>query len=326
MAVTSVETDLDTLTMTVVTEHAVDVRRLWDGYLDPRQIELFWGPPTWPATFLRHDGFVGGVSRYFMTGPDEDVAAGAWDWTALDEGTSFEVTDHFCHPDGTIDESMQTMRMTFLFEPTPTGSRLTNTTFFASAQELKQLREMGMEEGSTQAMGQTDGVLARPDFAPGLPTAATLLDGTRVRVSSVLKADLDDVWRAHRDEATVARWLLGPDGWSMPECTVAQRTGEATRLTWRDEATGRSFSSVSRVLELAPPRREVAAESMAGSPETVNDLTLTPLDGGTLVSIVITYPDRETRDAALGTGMVGGMESSYARLEGLLAGGGEVVH
>ncbi len=150
---------------------------------------------------------------------------------------------------------------------------------------------MGMEESSTQAMGQTDGVLARPDFAPGLPTAATLLDGTRARVSRVLRTDLDDVWRAHRDEAT-----------------------------------GRSFSSFSRVLELAPPRREVAAESMAGSPEAVNDLTLTPIDGGTLLNIVITYPDRETRDAALGSGMVDGMETSYARLEGLLAWGGNAVH
>jgi uncharacterized protein YndB with AHSA1/START domain len=51
------------------------------------------------------------------------------------------------------------------------------------------------------------------------------------------------------------------------------------------------------------------------APGTVNDMTLTPVDGGTLLSIVITYPDSATRDAVLGTGMVDGMETSYRRLE-----------
>ena len=40
-----------------------------------------------------------------------------------------------------------------------------------------------------------------------------------------------------------------------------------------------------------------------------------PAEGGTLLSLVITYPDAETRDAVLGTGMTEGMEASYARLE-----------
>ena len=51
------------------------------------------------------------------------------------------------------------------------------------------------------------------------------------------------------------------------------------------------------------------------APQTLNELTLTPTDGGTLLSLVITYPDAQTRDIVLGTGMVGGMETSYQRLE-----------
>ena len=39
----------------------------------------------------------------------------------------------------------------------------------------------------------------------------------------------------------------------------------------------------------------------------------------TLLSIVITYPDAELRDQILATGMVDGMETSYARLESVLA-------
>ena len=54
------------------------------------------------------------------------------------------------------------------------------------------------------------------------------------------------------------------------------------------------------------------------SAATLNELTLTPVDGGRLPSLVITYANAEPRDAALATGMTKGMETSYARLEGLI--------
>ena len=47
-------------------------------------------------------------------------------------------------------------------------------------------------------------------------------------------------------------------------------------------------------------------------------MTLTPVESGTLLSLVVTYPSADIRDQALGTGQVDGMETSYARLESLL--------
>ena len=55
---------------------------------------------------------------------------------------------------------------------------------------------------------------------------------------------------------------------------------------------------------------------MQGLPtETLNDLNLYEEDGATLVTVLIEYPDKETRDMILATGMADGMESSFARLE-----------
>ena len=72
-----------------------------------------------------------------------------------------------------------------------------------------------------------------------------------------------------------------------------------------------------------PPHRAVTTEAMIGMdfPGTLNELTLTAVEGGTLLSLVITYANAEMRDAVLATGMTGGMETSYARLEGLLGAG-----
>jgi uncharacterized protein YndB with AHSA1/START domain len=60
MPLTSVTTDTAQLTLTAVGDYPVPQQRLWDAFADPRQLERFWGPPTWPATFTRHDMKVGG--------------------------------------------------------------------------------------------------------------------------------------------------------------------------------------------------------------------------------------------------------------------------
>ena len=322
MPVTSVHKDPEALTMTVVADFDAPLQRLWDAYADPRQLERFWGPPTYPATFTRHDMYVGGRSEYAMTGPEGDVSRGYWDFLDVKAPHSFEVRDGFARPDGTPNDRMPSMRMTFGFEATPGGSRLITTTYFNSAAELEQLVGMGMEEGMRQAMGQIDDVLADlRTFAADLPAAVQLLSDTQARVARVIRGSVQQVWDAHHDPELLQQWLLGPDGWSMPTCETGTEVGQTYRYEWRQDDGGATFGSTGEVLEIAAPHRAVTTERMYGdgipddAAQTLNELTLTPTDGGTLLSLVITYPDAQTRDIVLGTGMVGGMETSYERLE-----------
>ncbi len=124
MPLTSVTNDPATLTMTVVAEFSVPLQRLWDAYADPRQLERFWGPPTYPARFTRHDMFPGGRSEYTMTGPDGDVSRGYWEYLAVDPMRSFEVRDGFANPDGSANSQMPSMRMVFTFSATDAGSQV----------------------------------------------------------------------------------------------------------------------------------------------------------------------------------------------------------
>ena len=316
MPVTSVTQDPEALTLTVVADFPVPVARLWDAYADPRLLEKFWGPPTYPATFTRHDAAVGGRSEYYMTSPEGERHYGYWEWTDLDELKGFEVTDGFAHPDGTPDTDLPTGRMVFAFEATGTGSRVSVTSYHASVEELAQLLEMGMEEGMRQAMGQMDQVLADlRTFAAELPTATQILSDTQVRVSRVIRGRIEDVWRAHQEPALLQRWMLGPDGWTMPVCEVATNVGDGYRYEW--ERGEDRFGFEGELLASAAPYRAVTTERMIGldAPGTTNELTLTPVAGGTLLSLVITYPSAEVRDAVLATGMTDGMETSYQRLE-----------
>ncbi len=109
----------------------------------------------------------------------------------------------------------------------------------------------------------------------------------------------------------------------MPVCETTTEVGGTYRYEWVPEersGDGEGFGFEGELLEFEPPHRAVTTERMIGmdGPGTTNEMTLTPRHDGTLMSIVITYPSAEIRDTVLGTGMVDGMETSYARLEGML--------
>lgn len=329
MPVTNVTKDPENLTLTVVADFAAPLQRVWDAYTDPRQIEKFWGPPEYPATFTRHDVFPGGKTNYFMTGAD-GCSHGFWEWIDVKQpegaNASFEVRDGFAQEDGTPNPDMPTGRMVFHFEATDTGSRVTVTSFHNSAEDLAMVLEMGMEEGIKEAMSQIDDVLADlTSFAYGVGTQTDILSDTQVRISRVIRGSVEDVWRAHHEPELLQQWMLGPDGWTMPVCEVSTEVGGKYRYEWASDDGENRFGFEGEVLEIDPPHRSVTTELFVGdtggmSPEpTRNELTLTPQESGTLMSVVITYPSAEVRDIVLATGMTDGMETSYARLESILA-------
>ncbi|WP_194763103.1 SRPBCC family protein [Microbacterium sp. UFMG61] len=319
MPVTDVVTDAENLTMTVVADLAAPIERVWDAYTDPRQLERFWGPPGWPATFTAWDHTVGGKANYTMNGPRGEKASGTWEFLRIDSPHSFEVLDAFADEDGTPDANLPSMRMVFTFESTAEGTRMVNTSHFATAEALEQVVAMGAVEGTTLAMSQLDAVLQDlRDYAQGKGTRVELLDDVHVRITRLVEGPRDLVWKAHNDPELMKKWLLGPDGWEMTECVVATEVGQTYRNSWAPvgNTEGQPFGFEGEALLIDAPRRSVQTERMIGMPvETLNDLNLYEEDGATLITLYIEYPDKETRDMILATGMADGMETSYARLE-----------
>lgn len=161
MSVTEVHKDTVGLTMTIVSEWDAPVDKVWQLWADPRKLERWWGPPTYPATVVDHDLRPGGRVSYFMTGPDGDRHAGWWRVLAVDEPTRLDLQDGFADDDGTPNDAMPTTEFTVTFhELTPNRTAMTIKTRFASAEAMAQLTEMGMDEGMRAAMSQIDAILA----------------------------------------------------------------------------------------------------------------------------------------------------------------------
>jgi len=152
--------DLEALTLTFVAELAAPRERVWQIWADPRQLERWWGPPTWPATFEEHELVPQGTARYFMTGPQGEKPRAWWRFLAVDEPRSLSFDDGFSDEAGAPDLTMPIIRAEVILEEIPTGTRMTITSTFASEAHFEQLSSMGMVEGMTSAMGQIDALLS----------------------------------------------------------------------------------------------------------------------------------------------------------------------
>ena len=161
MTVTAVRKDTDALTLTITAELDAPPERVWQLWADPRQLERWWGPPTYPATFTRHDLEPGSRVEYHMTGPEGDQLRGYWDVLETDPPRSLAFRDGFANEDGSPNESLPITTGTVTIEHIGGGrTRMSVRTEFPDAQAMEQILAMGMEEGMTQAMGQIDAILA----------------------------------------------------------------------------------------------------------------------------------------------------------------------
>lgn len=130
-------------------------------------------------------------------------------------------------------------------------------------------------------------------------------------------ASPEAVYRAHTEPDLLQKWLLGPDGWTMPVCISEARPGGRIRFEWTDGA-GRGFYLTGEYISLEPFSRIVHVERMYlpdPTPDNHVETTFAPDGAGTLLKLRMTLPDAEARAAMLATGMEHGMEASYARLE-----------
>ena len=162
MTVTAVRKDPATLTMTLTAEFDATPERVWQLWADPRQLERWWGPPTYPATFPRHELTVGTRTEYYMTGPEGDTPKGYWEIVEVEPPTHIRVHDGFANDDWSNNDDMPGPgTMDVWIEPISGGrTRMSIAGDFESPEAMEQMLAMGMEQGLIEAVGQIDAILA----------------------------------------------------------------------------------------------------------------------------------------------------------------------
>lgn len=157
----------------------------------------------------------------------------------------------------------------------------------------------------------------------------SLPSDTEVRVTRDFKAPRELVWQCHTDPKLFQRWIGGMPGWSMPVCEMDVHPGGKYRWQWRHDANGTGFGFFGEFKEVRAPETMTQEEhfdpgdsdatgDMKANTPSINRTTFTEKNGITTLVVLIDYGSKETRDAAISTGMTDGMEISYARLDKLV--------
>ena len=168
MTLTAVRRDPATQSMTTTAEFAAAPERVWELWADPRQLERWWGPPSWPATFTAHDLRAGGRVEYHMTGPTGDKPKGYWDVIEVEPPNSIAFRDGFANDDGTPNTELPSTESRIAIVAIGDGrTRMSIVSIFASVEAMEQLLAMGMEVGLSQAVGQIDAILAEDAVPSG---------------------------------------------------------------------------------------------------------------------------------------------------------------
>lgn len=158
----TIHKDADNLTLTVTTQLDASVERAWQLWADPRQLERWWGPPGFPATFVDHDLTPGARISYFMTSPEGDKFHAWWEVIAVEAPTRLEVRDGFADDSGAANDDLPVSTMVLTLTEREGGTEMAVKTQFPSLEAMDQLVSMGMDEGMAAAMTQISVILAEP--------------------------------------------------------------------------------------------------------------------------------------------------------------------
>jgi uncharacterized protein YndB with AHSA1/START domain len=163
VTVISVVRDAQARTLTITSQFDAPIGRVWQIWSDPRQLERWWGPPSFPATVLEHDLAPGGSISYVMTGSDGERYGGWLGVRAADPPYMLELDSGFADADGNlIPDGVTAVIRVALSELAGDATQMTITTTWASDEAMEQALATGMQDGMTAAVGQIDGLLSPP--------------------------------------------------------------------------------------------------------------------------------------------------------------------
>jgi uncharacterized protein YndB with AHSA1/START domain len=151
----------------------------------------------------------------------------------------------------------------------------------------------------------------------------TLPTDTEILITRAFDAPADLVFQAYTTPELVKRWWgFETSEWLV--CDIDLRVGGQWRYVTR-EADGVEVAFHGEYREIDAPHRLVSTEVYEGAPVpdpdaagAVNVVTLDEVDGVTTMTVLVQTPSQEVRDAIIDSGMEGGMQVSYNRLEDLV--------
>lgn len=132
-------------------------------FSEAEHLKHWWGPRGWTLTVCNVDFRPGGIWHYCMKCMDENQGDfyGYESWgkavyKEIVEPAKIVYVDYFSDAEGNEAEGMPSSQITMTFEEHEGKTKLVNRAQYASAEALKSVIEMGMEQGITETWDRLD--------------------------------------------------------------------------------------------------------------------------------------------------------------------------
>ncbi|MFC5874763.1 Uncharacterized conserved protein YndB, AHSA1/START domain [Chryseobacterium arachidis] len=151
--------DFDSLSVYVMKIYDAEVSKVWDYFTKSELLDHWWAPKPWKCETKRQDFKEGGVWLYSMIGPEGERHYAQVKYGEIMEHRSFDGTDTFCDENGNVNPDFSESKWLFGFTGVEEGAKVTVNIHFESEQAMKQMLEMGFEEGFKMGLNQLEEIL-----------------------------------------------------------------------------------------------------------------------------------------------------------------------
>jgi len=158
---TQVTKDFKQKSITVAREFDAPVDAVWRAYTEAELLDQWWGPAPWRAETKAMTFAPGGHWLYAMVSPENQQHWGRMNYVDIQHHQSISIEDAFCDEHGVINPALPVSRGSIVFTPTGRGTRVEFRMTYQDEAQLKQIVEMGFEQGISTCFDQLDALLHR---------------------------------------------------------------------------------------------------------------------------------------------------------------------
>lgn len=152
--------DFDSNSVYVMKTYKSEVSKVWDYFTQSALLDLWWAPKPWKCETKEQDFKKDGIWLYSMVGPQGERHYSLLKYGEITEHKSFDGIDAFCDESGKINEDFPQAKWLLGFTGVEEGTKVTINIHLPSKEALKQLLEMGFEEGFKTGLNQLEEILA----------------------------------------------------------------------------------------------------------------------------------------------------------------------
>ena len=155
------EPDLDAKTIHIVREFNAPIEKVWRAWTEPELIEKWIAPKPWTAKTKIMDFTVGGIWLYAMVSPEGQKHWSRFEFTAIENGSSFSSINMFSDEDGnTVADAPKSYTETKFTSIEGNRTKVDVLKTFTDAATIKMFAERGFKEGTMKGYNQLDELLA----------------------------------------------------------------------------------------------------------------------------------------------------------------------